>query len=86
MVELYTPLDRWILQVQHWHNDRRQRVGCRCCVLGALMLSVKEAFQKFRSRLELTEREQSDASRRQKEIRGEEADCCYWHTNRKRQQ
>lgn len=33
------------------------------------MISVTEAFRKFRSRLELTEKEQNDASRRQKEIR-----------------
>jgi len=33
------------------------------------MISVTEAFQKFRSRLELTQKEQDDASRRQKEIR-----------------
>ncbi len=33
------------------------------------MISVPEAFKKFRSRLELSEREQADASRRQKEIR-----------------
>ena len=41
------------------------------------MLSVMEAFQKFRSRLELTEREQSDASRRQKEIRGYMDECFH---------
>ena len=34
-----------------------------------LMLSTQDAFMKFRSRLELTDREQRDASRRQKEIR-----------------
>jgi hypothetical protein len=33
------------------------------------MISVKDAFYKFRSRLELTEKEQADASRRQQEIR-----------------
>jgi hypothetical protein len=33
------------------------------------MISTKEAFEKFRSRLELTQREQDDASRRQKDIR-----------------
>lgn len=33
------------------------------------MISVTEAFRKFRSRLELTEREQADASRRQQDIR-----------------
>ncbi len=33
------------------------------------MLTVTEAFRKFRSRLELTQKEQDDASRRQKEIR-----------------
>lgn len=33
------------------------------------MIPVTEAFQKFRSRLELTQKEQDDASRRQKEIR-----------------
>jgi hypothetical protein len=33
------------------------------------MLSVTEAFRKFRSRLELTNTEQADASRRQREIR-----------------
>ena len=34
------------------------------------MITVREAFTKFRSRLELNDREQADASRRQKEIRG----------------
>jgi len=34
------------------------------------MLTVKEAFYKFRSKLELTQKEQDDASRRQREIRG----------------
>lgn len=38
------------------------------------MISVTEAFQKFRSRLELTQKEQDDASRRQKEIREVMAD------------
>ena len=33
------------------------------------MLTIDEAFAKFKSRLELTEKEQTDASRRQKEIR-----------------
>jgi hypothetical protein len=33
------------------------------------MLTVTEAFRKFRKRLELTQKEQDDASRRQKEIR-----------------
>ena len=34
------------------------------------MLSANDAFRKFRSRLELTQKEQDDASRRQKKIRG----------------
>ena len=34
------------------------------------MLTVTEAFRKFRSCLELTQKEQDDASRRQQEIRG----------------
>lgn len=34
------------------------------------MLTVTEAFRKFRSKLELTEKEQNDAKRRQNEIRG----------------
>src|SRR5437868_1406546 len=33
------------------------------------MLTVQDAFKKFRSKLELTDKEQEDASRRQKEIR-----------------
>ena len=33
------------------------------------MISVGEAFEKFRSRLELTEKEQTDASSRQIELR-----------------
>jgi hypothetical protein len=41
------------------------------------MITVKEAFQKFRSRLELTEREQNDASRRQKDIRGYMDECFH---------
>lgn len=35
------------------------------------MISIREAFLKFRSRLELTDREQKDASRHQKDIREE---------------
>jgi hypothetical protein len=34
------------------------------------MLPVQDAFKKFRTKLELTDKEQDDASRRQKEIRG----------------
>lgn len=34
------------------------------------MITITEAFRKFRSNLELTQKEQDDASRRQKEIRG----------------
>lgn len=34
------------------------------------MFTVQDAFKKFRSKLELTDKEQDDASRRQKEIRG----------------
>ena len=34
------------------------------------MLTPNEAFRKFRSKLELTQKEQDDAARRQKEIRG----------------
>src|SRR5262245_32461334 len=33
------------------------------------MLTVQDAFKKFRSKLELTDKEQDDASRRQREIR-----------------
>lgn len=33
------------------------------------MITIQDAFKKFRSRLELNDREQADASRRQKEIR-----------------
>ena len=33
------------------------------------MLTPNEAFRKFRSKLELSQKEQDDASRRQKEIR-----------------
>lgn len=39
------------------------------------MINVREAFQKFRSRLELTQREQDDASRRQKDIRSYMDEC-----------
>jgi tRNA nucleotidyltransferase (CCA-adding enzyme) len=34
------------------------------------MLSTQDAFRKFRSKLELNTKEQEDASRRQKEVRG----------------
>ncbi len=34
------------------------------------MLTANEAFRKFRKRLELTEKEQTDASRRQQDVRG----------------
>lgn len=33
------------------------------------MISIQDAFRKFKSRLELTDKEQQDASRRQKEVR-----------------
>ena len=33
------------------------------------MISISDAFRKFRSRLELNDREQRDASNRQQEIR-----------------
>jgi hypothetical protein len=33
------------------------------------MITIQEAFDKFKSRLELTEGEQADASRRQQQIR-----------------
>src|SRR5262249_13405171 len=33
------------------------------------MISTQDAFRKFRSRLELNQKEQDDASRRQKEVR-----------------
>ena len=39
------------------------------------MLTTEEAFVKFRSRLELNEKEQANASRRQQEIRGHMDEC-----------
>src|SRR5207247_9358900 len=36
---------------------------------GYVMISTQDAFRKFRSRLELNQKEQDDASRRQKEVR-----------------
>jgi hypothetical protein len=44
------------------------------------MLTVTEAFQKFRSKLELTQKEQADASRRQKDVRAYMDEC--FHTER----
>ncbi len=41
------------------------------------MINTKEAFEKFRSRLELTQREQDDASRRQKDIRSYMDECFH---------
>jgi len=41
------------------------------------MLTVKEAFQKFRSKLELTQAETKDASRRQKDIRAYMDECFH---------
>lgn len=41
------------------------------------MISVREAFEKFRSRLELNQREQNDASRRQKDIRSYMDECFH---------
>lgn len=41
------------------------------------MLTVAEAFRKFRSKLELTQREQDDASRRQRDIRAFMDDCFH---------
>src|SRR5258708_40361558 len=39
------------------------------------MLTVTEGFRKFRSNLELTQKEQDDASRRQKDIRAFMDEC-----------
>jgi hypothetical protein len=41
-----------------------------------MMLTIDEAFRKFKSRLELKPKEQEDASRRQKEIRAH-IDACF---------
>src|SRR5258708_25892605 len=41
------------------------------------MLTVTEAFRKFRSNLELTQKEQDDASRRQKDIRAFMDECFH---------
>lgn len=41
------------------------------------MLTITEAFRKFRGNLELTQKEQDDASRRQKEIRAFMDDCFH---------
>ena len=41
------------------------------------MLTVTEAFRKFRSNLELTQKEQDDASRRQKDIRAYMDECFH---------
>jgi hypothetical protein len=41
------------------------------------MISIREAFEKFRSRLELTQREQDDASRRQNDIRSYMDECFH---------
>ena len=41
------------------------------------MLTVTEAFRKFRSKLELTQKEQDDASRRQKDIRAFMDQCFH---------
>jgi hypothetical protein len=41
------------------------------------MLTVTEAFRKFRSKLELTQKEQEDASRRQRDIRAFLDECLH---------
>jgi len=41
------------------------------------MLTITEAFQKFRSKLELTQKEQADASRRQKDVRAYMDECFH---------
>src|SRR5437016_11895449 len=67
----YPSLDGGLHQTEHRHDHRRQRSEHWHWVLeeSFLMISTHDAFKKFRSRLELNDREQQDASRRQKEIR-----------------
>src|SRR5690606_34090408 len=52
-------------------DDRRAQRPRRQHVLSeeSLMLTIDEAFRKFKSRLELNDREQANASARQKEVR-----------------
>lgn len=51
------------------YNSRRRGPECEHLLLEKALITINEAFQKFRSKLELTQKEQDDASRRQKEIR-----------------
>ena len=51
------------------HNDRAQRPRREHSTEEGLMLTVDEAFRKFKSRLELNDREQANASARQTEVR-----------------
>src|SRR3989440_1326526 len=62
-------LDRRLQALRSRRDGRRQWSLGPDCVLEPLMLTPNEAFRKFRSNLELTQKEQDDASRRQKEIR-----------------
>ncbi len=64
------PLHRWLRAPQSRLDDRSQRSRRQRGLLEEkLMLTVDEAFRKFRSRLELNDREQQNASARQKEVR-----------------
>ena len=63
-------LDGWNGQAEPRLDCRTQRPGGSGRILEAtLMLSIDEAFRKFKSRLELNEREQKNASQRQNEVR-----------------
>src|SRR5262249_16658614 len=63
------PLHRRLQTLHPRCDGQRQRSFGADVLLEPLMLTPNEAFRKFRSNLELTQKEQDDASRRQKEIR-----------------
>jgi len=65
-------VNRWDGEAEPWYDHRAQRPGSERKLLpkGELtMLTVEEAFRKFRSRLELNDREQKNAAKRHNEIR-----------------
>src|SRR2546426_12793878 len=70
MGTMHCALHRWLPTLQPRGNDRRKWNRNRGLILEQSMISITDAFRKFRSNLELTQKEQDDASRRQQEIRG----------------
>ena len=70
LVLYLVPLNRWDGEAERRLHSRAQRTRRQHRLLEeGLMLSVDEAFRKFKSRLELNDKEQQNASARQTEVR-----------------